>query len=104
MLVDLDTVMLFGNFDNVLAAMQYRDFTARDPKAVTEDLQGVEKYLTNHTFQEQLQRLTNPNEENHPLAESLDKDLRWACISAPLIVKKCAKLRGLQKLSKPATW
>ena len=56
MFVDLDMELLFGNLDNVLATMQYRDFKARDPKAVTDYLTAVDAYLTEHTFHDRLTR------------------------------------------------
>jgi hypothetical protein len=52
MFMDMDTEMLFGNLDNDLASMQYRDFKATDPKAVTEYLQGIGTYLKDNNFAE----------------------------------------------------
>jgi hypothetical protein len=90
MFVDMDTEMLFGNFDNVLAAMQYCDFTARDPKAVSDYLQSVGAYLHDHNFSARLQRLKTSDTNDHALAETLDKDLRRACI---LAATHCRKMR-----------
>jgi hypothetical protein len=82
MFVDMDTEMLFGNADNALAAMQYRDFKAKDPKSISEYLQGCGAYMREHNFTARLKRLTESNERNDLLAEALDQDLKRACISA----------------------
>jgi hypothetical protein len=90
MFVDMDTEMLFGNLDNDLASMQYRDFKATDPKAVTEYLQGIGTYLKDHNFAERLKVLSESNDKNDPLAEGMDKDLKRACLYA---AKQCRKKR-----------
>jgi hypothetical protein len=90
MFVDLDMALLFGNLDNVLASMTYRDFKAGDPQAVSEYLQGIENYLLEHNFYARMQRLSDSPENDHLLAEALDKDLTRACLSAS---KRCRKMR-----------
>ena len=90
MFVDMDMELLFGNFDNVLATMQYRDFKARDPQAVTEYLTAVDTYLHDHHFHERLERLQATPDINHTLANGLDKDLTRACLSAS---RHCRKMR-----------
>ncbi len=37
----MDTEMLFGNLDNELASMQYRDFKARDTVNILKRLLGM---------------------------------------------------------------
>jgi hypothetical protein len=90
MFVDLDMELLFGNLDNVLAAMTYRDFRASNPQAVSKYLQGIQTYLTEHNFFTRMKRLSATSGHDHGLAEALDKDLTCACISAS---KRCRKMR-----------
>jgi hypothetical protein len=61
MFADMDMEMLFGN----LAAMQNRDFKARDPKAVSDYLLAVNTYLTNHNFRARPQRLKDTIGKDH---------------------------------------
>jgi hypothetical protein len=82
MFLDMNMQLLFGNQDNVLASMQYRDFHATDPKTITDYLQRVFTYLREHNFSERLQRLIATAGTDHVLAEALDKDLTRACLSA----------------------
>jgi hypothetical protein len=97
MFVDMVMEMLFGNLDNVLAAMQYRDVKSRDPKAVSDYLLAVNTYLTNHNFRERLQCLKDTIGEDHELAASLDKDLTRACLTAS---KQCKKMQQTPWLPK----
>jgi hypothetical protein len=71
MFVDMD--MALRNLDNVLALMVYRDFKARDPKAVSDYLQGVEDYLIDHNFATQVKLLVATQGTDHVLAKALDK-------------------------------
>jgi hypothetical protein len=86
MSADMDTEMLFENFDNIHAPMQYCNFKAQNPRAVMDYLQGVSAYLRDHNFTEHLKQLAETEDANHLLAEMLDKDLTHACI---LAAKRC---------------
>jgi hypothetical protein len=100
MFVDMDMAILFGNLDNVLASMVYRDFKARDPKAVSDYLQGVEDYLIGHNFATRMKLLIAMQGTAHVLAEALDKDLTRACLSASKRCRKMSQTPGSPKVIK----
>ena len=56
MILDLDTLALFGNRTQALAPIPCREFTAKDPIAVRQYIAAKHRYLQEHNFGTRLER------------------------------------------------
>ena len=86
MILDLDTLALFGNKTQSLAPLPCREFTAKDPVAVRQYVTAKHRYLSEHNFGTRLERaktLWTPQ-----VQEQLDGDFQRAGIFG---AKQCTR-------------